>query len=144
MSSNQLSWAIKHCRPKDKFLNHLPDSDCQECALLPKADWEFMVDIFQPKLMGLLMLAVVQNSGNGDQSLGVSSHSQELQQLAKAKGQPSQHASPWNVAPHWGNARSPTPCHFCPTHGSATMSFTLSLCPMAVIFHFSLLIFSPF
>ena len=46
------SWGIKCCRPEDRFLNDLPDSDCQEPAPLPDAIGEFTAEVSQPKLIG--------------------------------------------------------------------------------------------
>ena len=48
------SWGVKHCRPKDGFLNDLPNSDHQDPVPLPDVVREFTVDIFQPKLIGFV------------------------------------------------------------------------------------------
>ena len=48
------SWGIKNCRPKDKCLNDLPDSHCQEPVPLPEAVGEFMADVSQPKLISFV------------------------------------------------------------------------------------------
>ena len=48
------SSGIKFHRPKDDFLNHLPDSNHLEPAPLPEAVREFNVDMSQPKLIGFV------------------------------------------------------------------------------------------
>ena len=48
------SWGVKCCRPNDKFLDDPPDSDCQEPAPLPEAVGELTVNMYQPKLAGIV------------------------------------------------------------------------------------------